>query len=159
MNKILLGCVVTAAVLTVPDIDTDFKAYMDYKAITNTRSPQYALQKEAYTDKNGLRKVGDYYCVALGSYYGSEIGQCYLITLDTGDSFKAILADFKADGDTDDAHQYHPMSDGAGNVVEFVVDTQALPHDVRWTGTVSVLEGFSGSVESIEEITYMEKCP
>ena len=157
MNCILAAAVCVGA-LAVPQIDTDFKAFMDYTAITNKKSPQYALQAEAYTDDNGLRKVGDYYCVALGSYYGTEIGQCYIITLDTGVSFKAILADAKADCDTDETHRYHPMRGGAGNIVEFVVDTPELPRAVRWSGTVSSIEGFEGSVESIEPVEYTEKC-
>ena len=155
MNLLYISCLV--AVFTVPDIDTSFKSYMDYRAITDEDSMQYKLQQEAYTDNNGLRKVGDYYCVALGSYYGSEIGQCYLITLDTGDSFKAILADQKADSDTDENNQY-TETDNGGNVVEFVVDVKKLPGAVRWQGTVSAIDGFNGSIESIEPIEYMEVC-
>lgn len=146
-----VATIICAAALLVPRIDTDFKAYMDWRCITNTASQQYALQQKAVTDENGLRKVGEYYCVALGSYYGSEIGTCYKVTLDTGESFNAILADQKADCDTDRTHRYHPMKTG-GNVVEFVVDVQALPKSARRAGSISAIEGFEGNITSIEVI-------
>lgn len=55
--------------LRLPPLDTSFKSYMDYRTITSTTSDQYALQKQAYTDEFGLRKVGGFYCIALGTYY------------------------------------------------------------------------------------------
>ena len=41
--------------------------------------------------------VDDCYCAALGSYYGSNIGQKYLIRLSSGKQFKIILCDQKSD--------------------------------------------------------------
>lgn len=148
----------SALMLSVPeDIDTDFKAYMDYKCITNTKSPQYKLQQYAWTDEYGLRRLDDYYLVAMGSYYSSTVGDCFKITLDTGETFDVMIGDCKADCDTDSEHMYHPMSDNRGNVIEFIVDTKSLPKDVKWMGTVSAIDIFEGNIESVEKIQYVEK--
>ena len=48
--------------------NNSFKAYMSYTAITNTSSPQYKLQQQAYTGNYGIRMVDDRYCIAVGSY-------------------------------------------------------------------------------------------
>lgn len=155
----MVGIILASALIfSVPeDIDTDFKAYMDYRTITNTRSPQYKLQSQAWTDDNGLRKVDDYYLVAMGSYYSSTVGDCFEITLDTGESFKVMIGDCKADKDTDILNMYHPMNNNKGNVIEFIVDTKELPREVRQMGTVSAIDIFEGNVESIEKIPYLEK--
>ena len=147
MNLIITAAILTA--FTVPDMDTDFKSYMDYRAITNTHSAQYRLQQHAETDENGLRTYNGRYMVAVGTYYG-EVGDNLTVTLDTGESFDCVIGDIKADSTTDETHRYHPMAGGKGNVIEFIVDTKSLPRDVRWMGTVSALDEFSGNVEKIE---------
>lgn len=128
----------------------EFKCYMDYRAITSTGSPQYQLQQEAWTDKCGLRRVGCFYCVALGSAFGSEIGTHYVVTLSSGKQIPVILADQKADGDTtpDNTRDYN------GAVLEFVVDTPALPSVVRTTGDVGSISMFGGSVKEIRRLDY-----
>ena len=83
----------------------EFKTYMSYKMISDTSSKQYKLQQQAYTDENGF-SVGDAYCIALGSAYGTEIGTKYRIVLDTGIEFIGILADCKDDKHTDDSNRY-----------------------------------------------------
>lgn len=136
-------------IFTVPDVDSDFKSYMDYRCITNTSSDQYKLQQKCYTDDNGLRVYDGYYAVALGTYYSSTIGDKFHITLDTGEEFDVIVGDVKADCDTDKTNRYVPVN---GNIIEFIVDTKKLPKDVRWMGTISALDDFEGSVEFIEKI-------
>ena len=126
----------------------EFKCYMDYRAITSTGSPQYQLQQEAYTDEYGLRKVGDFYCVALGSAFGSEIGTRYIITLSSGNQVPVILADQKADKHTipDNTRDY------GGAVIEFVVDTPVMPSAVRQSGSVSSIPEFAGEVVEIRRL-------
>lgn len=136
-------------IFTVPDVDSNFKSYMDYRCITNTSSDQYKLQQKCYTDDNGLRVYDGYYAVALGTYYSSTIGDKFHITLDTGEEFDVIVGDVKADCDTDKTNRYVPVN---GNIIEFIVDTKKLPKDVRFMGTVSALDDFEGSVTSIEKI-------
>ena len=43
--------------LPLPDVNTEFKTYMDYRTITDTSSAQYDLQQHAYTDSQGIRRV------------------------------------------------------------------------------------------------------
>ena len=47
--------------------ETWFKAYMDYRTITDTASRQYQLQQSAWTDDQGLRRLGEDYLVAMGT--------------------------------------------------------------------------------------------
>lgn len=126
----------------------EYKCYMDYRAITSTGSPQYQLQQEAYTDKCGLRRVGCFYCVALGSAFGSEIGTHYVVTLSSGKQIPVILADQKADGDT----TLDNTRDHNGAVLEFVVDTPAMPSVVRQSGSVSSIPEFAGEVVEIRRL-------
>lgn len=124
-----------------------FKSYMSYKAITNTASKQYKMQREAYTDNNGLRKIGEYYCVAMGTYYGN-LGDKFYVETDQGNSWTVIISDIKSDAHTDSTHRY-TISNGC--MMEFIVDTSALPHSVKNSGTVNGL-GFQGNVIKLEKI-------
>ena len=125
-----------------------FKCYEDYRAITDTGSPQHMLQLEAYTDDSGLRKVGDRYCMALGSAYGSEIGTEYDIVLESGYTLPCVLADQKADRDTVAGH----TRDRSGAVMEFIVDTYRLPETVRRMGDVSYISPeFKGKIKEIRK--------
>lgn len=133
----------------VPDGDTSFKSYMDYRAITNIRSDQFKLQQECVTDSHGLRRYGEDYVIAVGSYYSKNIGDRLTIMLDNGDSFTAVVGDFKADDCTDTYHRYYAMSDGRKNVIEFIVDTDALDNKARRMGDISYIDGFSGNVIKI----------
>lgn len=144
--------VVTWTEYDVPDGKTSFKSYMSWRAITNTRSAQYKLQQECWTDKDGLRRYDEYYVIALGSYYTDEIGDTFKITLDNGKSFKAVVGDFKADKHTDELHQYTPTSSVGKCVVEFVVDTKALNKTARRMGDISYITGFDGNVEKMEKL-------
>lgn len=122
-----------------------FKSYTDYKCLARN-SAQWKLQEQAYTDENGLRKIGDAYMVALGSYYGTTLGTKYTVTLSNGSVFQAILCDCKKDIHTD-ANNQKTLSDGS--VLEFYVDTVVLPKSVKTSGTISSINFFSGSVVSI----------
>ena len=135
----------------VPSGDTAFKSYMSYRAITNTRSAQYRLQQKCWTDAEGLRRLGDDYVIALGTYYAEYIGERFKITLDTGESFTGVVGDFKADKHTDSRHQYYDCGNGKKNVVEFVVDTNSLNRKARRMGDISYIQGFNGNIKSIEK--------
>lgn len=134
----------------VPSGNTSFKSYMDYRAITNKNSAQWDLQTKCWTDKDGLRRKGDYYVVALGSYYADHIGDRFIITLDTGVEIPVIVGDLKADKHTDATNRYTLTEDGRKNILEFVVDTQQLPEMARKMGDISYVSGFRGNVRSIE---------
>lgn len=111
-----------------------FKSYMPYKAITSKSSPQYKLQKIAYTGKYGIRQVDGRYCVALGSYYTKEIGQYFDLILENGTVIPCILADQKADHDTDSSNRKTLHN---GCVAEFVVETSSLNKNAKRDGDIS----------------------
>lgn len=126
-----------------------FKSYTDYRCLSCS-SPQWRLQEQAYTDENGLRKIGDAYLVAMGSYYGTTLGTEYIVTLSNGNSFTVMLCDGKADRHTDANNQVCLAN---GSVIEFYVEADKMPSIVRQMGSVGALEQFSGSIVSIEKTT------
>ena len=145
----------------IPDYDTAFKTYMDYRKITDKTSAQYMLQMEAYTDDMGLRKYGDHYIVAIGTYYSDNIGDTFKITLDNDTSFNVIIGDIKADCHTDSQNMYSPVYDNNGNlisanVIEFIVDTNKLDRSVKKLGTVSAYDDFKGNIVKIERTDVYE---
>lgn len=154
---------VTYTDLGVPNINSSFKTYMDYRAVTNVYSPQYKFIKrwgwsdyEGFMRCDGEKDLGitdNYYLIALGSYYGTQIGTKYRITLDTGNVFYGALADCKADIHTNSTHQYARNKD----VVEFLVDTRRLNKNVLRMGTANVYMPLNGSVVSIQRMDFIEE--
>lgn len=138
----------------LPECDaTNTYRCMDYRKLTNTRSEQYALQRECYNhDEYGIRVFSyggkDYFCAALGSAYGRTIGDTWTITLECGTVFNVILSDFKDDGTVDNFFGHSDINyDGDKNViniVEFVVDMEYVPEKVVDAGTMSALPEFGG---------------
>lgn len=123
-----------------------FKSYTDYHLLSKN-SKQWQLQKQAYTDGYGLRKIGDAYLVALGSYYGTKLGTRYTVTLSNGSVFDIILCDSKQNRHTDAKNQVCLSN---GSVLEFYVDSAKLPKTVRRSGSISSIDKFSGYVISID---------
>jgi hypothetical protein len=141
--------------LLVPDIDTGFKAYMDYRTITDTKAPQWKLRERAYTDDYGFRRIADDYVVALGTYYSEKVGERFRITLDTGVSFTVITGDIKDPAHTDAENMYTPLGNknSGGCVVEFLVDTDILDKSAAKLGTISYFSFFEGNIENIEKLS------
>lgn len=141
----------------VPDFDTSFKGYMDYRCITDKTSAQYEFQEQAWTDANGLRRVNDDYMVAMGTYYTEECGSRFKIGFESGIEVTVFVADIKQDCHTDEKHQYTPVYDTNGdlfsaNVLEFIVDTEKLPNDVALYGSIDRIEYLQGNIRYIERI-------
>lgn len=124
-----------------------FKSYTDYRCLSRS-SAQWRLQEQAHTDENGLRKIGDAYLVAMGSYYGTTLGTKYEVTLSSGNSFTVMLCDFKDNRHTDGDNQVCLSN---GSVIEFYVESDKMPSIVRQMGSVSALEQFKGGIVSIEK--------
>lgn len=136
---------------SVPNIYTGFKSWMPYTAITNRYSAQYKLQhSQAYTDENGLRKVGEDYCVAMGTYYSSIIGDRFKITLETGNSFTVIISDIKSNAHTDSSHRYTIHNNC---MIEFLVDKNKIPACIQTSGNVGSLSFFSGTIIKVEKLS------
>lgn len=145
----------TRNIITLPSIEENsFKTYMDYRMITDTSSKQWEMQQSAYTDENGLRKIDDYYCVALGSGISDKLGNKFKITFESGETIKVIAADQKADRHTDSTNTYMDLGNGRINVLEFIVHTEKMPSIVRTMGDVSHMPGdkFYGNIVEMEAI-------
>ena len=145
----------------VPNVNSSFKTWMDWRKVTNTRSAQYKfIRRWGWCDDQGFmrcdgeRDLGipeDYYLIALGSYYGTTIGTKYKITTDTGNVFFGVLADCKADIHTNSTNQYA----GHKDVVEFLVDTRALNRNVRRMGNANYYEPLKGKIAKIERLDFV----
>lgn len=146
--------------LEVPNENTSFKSYMSYKAITNKESIQYQMQQEAWTDEYGLRRYGDAYMVAMGTFYAQSCGEYFNVTLESGESFLVVTGDIKSDKHTDDRNMYSPVYiDGRmeyANIIEFIVDTAAMSRSVRRSGNIGTIDCFSGQIKSIERVKHNE---
>lgn len=122
------------------------KSYMDYRTITSKESNQYKLQNIAFTEDCGIRMVNDRYCIALGSYYTTTIGQYVDVELENGNVIYGILADCKANKHTDSTNRIHKED---SSVVEFVVDTNVLNSTVLKTGDVSYMNDWNSKVVNV----------
>lgn len=136
----------------IPEGDTSFYAYMDWKAITDYNSPQYNLLSQGWTDSQGIRRVGDDVCIALGTYYTKTVGDRFIITTDMGNSYTAVVGDIKADCHTDSKNQYRWAGNNSKNVVEFIVDTNSLDYTVKTSGNIGTYDNYSGQIISIQKI-------
>lgn len=139
-------------ILFSEEFDSSFKAYMDYRCITDTSSIQYELQQQAYTDERGFRRIGDDYCVALGTGITGGCGERFLISLDSGYSFTAVVSDVKSDEHTDATNCYVPRGDNSGNVVEFIIDTDYAESNMLSSGNAGYYDDLSGNIISVDVI-------
>lgn len=139
----------------LPEGPTNMFMGMSYRKITDKASDQYALQQECITSKwSGIRVYHDddgeyYYCVALGTAYGIDIGDTWKVTLRNGSEFNVILAEYKHDITDPDPNDFgDPCKNYDGedctNVIEFVFDEDYVPREVIRAGTFSQLEQFGG---------------
>ena len=131
-------------------------SFMDYRCITNTSSRQYKLQKKAYTGSYGIRQVDGRYCIAVGSYYTEKIGTYIDLILKNGTVIPCILADCKANKDTDGKNQ----KTADGSLIEFVVDTPKLSKKVRIRGDVAYsTKAWNSKIVKIKIIKFKLKSP
>lgn len=147
--------------LNVPAINSSFKTWMDWRAINNKASAQYKMLRQwCYSDSNGFmrskgeRDLGindDYYCVALGAFYGTKIGTKYKITLDSGKSFYAILSDGKGRSEVNGTQQYGMRNK---DIVECLVDSRYLISIVKQMGSANYHEPLKGSITRIQRIDF-----
>ena len=138
-----------AVVKRVPTHLRDFKSYTYYKKLNRASGQWKKIQTIAYSDANGLRKVDDYYCVAMGSYYTKTLGDLFKITTSTGNVFEVIITDFKSDRHTDVNHQYTLTNQC---MVEFYVDYACFNPKAKRSGSISSIAGFEGKVVKVEYI-------
>lgn len=113
-----------------------FKAYMDYRTITNKASDQYKIRTVSETDKKGMRKYDNRYEVAIGTGYNILVGTYIDIVFPDGDRLPCIVADLKQDKDTDRTNRYAKN----GSVFEFIVDSRTLSKKAKRLGDVSAVD-------------------
>lgn len=146
---VITSVTVNGAGYTTKPVPTNnsFKAYMSYTAITSNNSPQYKLQQIAVTGNYGIRTVNGRYCIAVGSYYTTQIGTKIDIVMSNGNVVKCVLADCKADAHTDSTHRANPN----GCVVEFIVDMRSLNSKCRKMGSMSYVPsgGLQGNIKAL----------
>lgn len=129
------------------------KTYEKYCAITSRVSLQWELQQAASTDENGLRVVNDRYCVAIGSYFATEIGQYFDLVLENGTVIPCIMGDAKSDKHTDP--EYHIFTVKSKCCSEFIVDAGILSEKLGSYGDVSKL--FSDWDSPVVEVRVYQK--
>ena len=150
--SVSINCTVSAdKSYSIPSHGGSFKSYTHYRLL-NRNSPQWKkiqCNKKANTSPNGLRRVGKYYCVAMGQYYSKTLGDVFEIKTKNG-KFKVIICDWKATWDTDSTNRY-TLSNGC--VIEFYVDTYKLPSKVKQMGDVSYAnKKFKGKITKITKL-------
>ena len=140
----------------------------DYR-LFDPRSEQFKLQKCCCTSmRTGIReyisKTADVYlCAAMGGAYGTQIGQAYAVRLRNGYRFNVIVADFKHPIDEASPYDYGDSDtnydgDECINIIEFVVDMDVVPQEVKQAGTMSALPemgglyGYGGDIVKIERL-------
>lgn len=133
--------------IDVPNVNSSFKAFMDYRKLTNKNSIQYKMQQKATTDKLGFRKYEECYMIALGTFYSNKCGEKFIIKFDSGITINAIIGDIKDDKHTNSTHQY---TINKNNMIEFIVDTKKLNKETRARGDVSY-SGFLGKITEIHK--------
>lgn len=140
--------------ILLPSGHTNMYRCEDYR-LFDPKSDQYRLQQECITISNtGIRayvsKQGYvYYCAALAGAYGIEIGHAYKVKLRCGTELNVIMGDFKHPIDNVSPYDYGDADvnyDGqpTTSVIEFIVDMDAVPEEVKKAGTMSALDEFGG---------------
>lgn len=150
LSVMLSSASVIAATKYSAPSNSNFKAYMDYKAITCETSKQWALQQLATTTPNGFRIYNGRYCVALGTGFNAPVGTYVDVELSNGTILQCVVGDIKRNIDTtaDNKQCVHNNS-----VVEFIVDSSKLNTAVRNAGSAHAIKELSGDVVSVTRYT------
>lgn len=127
-----------------------FKSYTNYKVLKQDPSyPTWQLQMKAYTDSRGFRRIDDYYLCAIGTGWGLKVKDKAIVYLSTGESFKMIMCDTKANKHTDSKNIY-TLSDRS--IVEFYIDKSVFSDPKKHGDVSKIYSEFSGRVVNIVKI-------
>lgn len=127
-----------------------FKSFMDYRAIKNKSSFQYAFQDECYTDDLGFRRQNDTnkYVVAVGTSVTDKIGTDIELVLEDGSIISCVVGDIKNNAHTDDGNLITCVDSKNPCASEFLVNEDLLPSQVLNSGDCSFVVG-SSKINSI----------
>lgn len=124
------------------DPATRRKPWMDYRAVTDETSPQYALLAEAEPDENGVMRWRGHVCVALGQRWGN-IGDTFTFTIG-GKETPCVMADAKMGCHTAGGAGWAGED---GHVLEIIVDSDKLQRDALLMGDCDYIPELEGEVE------------
>lgn len=130
-----------------------FKSYMGVGTLNkNSKQGKIVFNSNSYTNEDGLRIYRengvDYYCVALGSYYGN-VGDKFWVETDKGNKYRVIKADEKADKHTDPTNRFTIAN---GCIMEWIVEVNKLDPAVRRSGNINNVKSVSGQIITISKI-------
>lgn len=121
------------------------KPWMDYRAVTDTASTQWAIISQAVHRDDGLLEVDGCILVALGSYWG-PVGTTYRATIG-GRTVYLMKGDAKRDQHTYGGYGYEGQN---GHLIEVIVDTDYLDEMAGIMGDCDYLEALAGEVTELE---------
>lgn len=121
------------------------KPWMDYRAVTDTTSTQWALISQACHRGDGLLELDGCILVALGSYWG-PVGTTYRATIG-GRTVYLLKADAKQDAHTEGGLGVAGMN---GHLIEAIVDTDYLEDAALIMGDCDYIEALNGAVTELE---------
>lgn len=110
--------------------NNSFKSYMDYRKVTDIKSEQYAFLQICEDSACGIMLSEGRYCIAVGSYYTTEIGTRIDLVMENSSIVPCIVAECKNNDHTDTLNQQHLVDK---SVIEFVVNVDNLSDYVRYT--------------------------
>ena len=144
---------VKATGLLPENVHTNMFRCEPYKFAKGSQQAMLQIEVCRTDPETGIRYCDDgqtkWLCAALAGAYGTEIGHAYTFTLANGERIPVIMSDFKHPIDNVRADDYgdvdkNYLGDDCINVIEFVVDMDAVPAEVKQAGTMSVLNMFGG---------------
>ena len=161
----------------VPNIGRDLatKAYMAYQLYTDKSSGGYSYLwgSNSTTANGGLRKYKEFYCVAMGSYYGPD-GTFIKVEFDDGKTIYCVKADEKTENekeyhfiDTNEKISIHPTifkqtpmqcdrHNGGLTVLCNDIDISSYVGDISWQNTKDTLATlFNFSVPKAGDMKYI----
>lgn len=121
------------------------KPWMDYRAVTDTASTQWAIISQAVHRDDGLLEVDGCILVALGSYWG-PVGTTYRATIG-GRTVYLMKGDAKQDQHTYGGYGYEGQN---GHLIEVIVDTDYLDDMAGIMGDCNYLEALQGEITEME---------
>lgn len=128
--------------IDVCGVQSEFKSYMDYNAITNTKSLQGQLKATvSEIDENGIYTLNGRKLVAMGQK-SLGIGDYVDITLDSGETLEVIIGDIKHEG----------CNSGDGSQIEFIVDTKNMNKEVKLMGNFNII--YKGVIKEMRKNLY-----
>lgn len=125
---------------------SQFLSWMPETSITDKSSAQYRLNKTAWTDAKGFRRVTYFYIIAVGEYYKCKIGDCLTVSFEDKVIF-CIVGDVKKQKDTIQGRYCKEN----GSELEFIIDKKIMPKSAWSQGNLLRYLGFGKVIDITDE--------